>query len=85
MKQYFRNDKGYSYKIASNESEKLITFGINANDDNEEKNSKDITLYKSNCSSGYCKQDCYEYSDQQFALTNKCHFNIKRIIVYQLN
>ena len=45
---------------------------------------KDITLYKKDYSSGKCEQECYDYSGETYALTGKRHFNINRIVVYQL-
>jgi hypothetical protein len=78
-KRYERNDIGYSYWIGNDSNNLLMTFGITDNGD-----CKDITINKKDYSSGYCEQVCYNYNNEQFALTGKYHFNIKRIIVYQL-
>ena len=79
MKRYKKNETGYSYRIGNNSSDCLMVFGVN-----NDTYFRDITLHKKDYSSGYCEQECYEYSGEQFALTGKCNFNIKRIVVYQL-
>ena len=78
FKKYLKNETGYSYIIPNDSSDGLMAFGVNNN------RGKDITLYKKDYSSGYCEQECYEYSRQTFTLTGKCCFNIKRIVIYQL-
>ena len=79
-KKYERNNVGYSYWIGSYSDMILMTFGLNENIV-----CKDITLNKKDNSSGYCEQHCYNYNNEQFALCDKLNFNIKRIVVYQLN
>ena len=74
----FSNSNGYSYWIPEDSHKILITFG--STDDE----CKDITLNKQNYSTGYCEQFCFNYNNKKFALCDKYHFNIKRIIVYQL-
>ena len=37
-----------------------------------------------NYSCGYCEQYAFDYNGQQHALCGKTHFNVKRIVVYQL-
>ena len=78
-KKYQRNNVGYSYCISKDSYNLLMTFGMS-----KDSFCKDITLYKKDYSSGYCDQHCYNYNNEQFALTGKCYFNIKRIVVYQL-
>ena len=75
---YQKNDVGYSYWIPSDSTSILISFGTTG------LLCKDITLYKKDYSSGYCSQHCYNYNNEQFALTGKYWFNIKRIVVYQM-
>ena len=78
MKRYLKNENGYSYGFLSALNKNtLIVFG-----ESEDSKCNDIVLYKN--LSGYCKQVCYNYNDEQFALTGKRCFNTKRIIVYQL-
>ena len=79
MKQYLKNEIGYSYWIGDDSSDCFMVFGVS-----DDTNGRDITVYKKESSSGYCKQECYEYSREPFALTGKHDFNIKRIVVYQL-
>ena len=79
MKKYFRNEIGYSYWIADDLHNVLISFG-NGNDNL----CKDIVLYKKDYSSGYCEQKCYNYNGEQYSLAGKYWFDIKRIVVYQL-
>ena len=78
-KRYERNEKGYSYCIALKSHYCLMSFGM----DNSYK-CRDIALHKKDYSSGYCQQVCYNYSGEEFALTGKNWFTIKRIVVYQL-
>ena len=78
MKRFERNQTRYSYWIPDNSRDCLIAFGIKSGQ------GKDITLYKKEYSIGYCEQICYDYKGEQFALTGKMYFNIKRIVVYQL-
>ena len=79
MKRYLKNEIGYSYGIANDSQNVLITFG-NGNDNL----CRDIVLYKKDYSYGSCQQECYNYNGESFALTGKYWFNIKRIVVYQL-
>ena len=78
MKQYFRNEKDYSYYIPSHLTGYLMTFG------SSKSSFEDITLLKKEYSSGYCAVWCYDYQGESFALAEKQHFNIKRIVVHQL-
>ena len=78
-KRYERNANGHSYWIANDSQNLLIMIGVS-----DDKSARDITLYKKDYSSGYCRQQCYKYSGESFALIGKFHFNVKRIVVYQL-
>ena len=74
-----KNDIGYSYWISTDSDIALMSFGTTNN------TCKDITLHKKDYSFGYCCQHCYNYNNEEFALCGKYQFNIKRIVVYQLN
>ena len=69
---------GCSYWIGSDAHSILMSFGTIG------ELCKDITLHKKNYSYGYCTQICYDYGNESFVLTGKHWFNIKRIVVYQL-
>ena len=81
LKRFEKNQIGYSYWIRPDSSDLLMGFGMSE----DGKLSKDITLFKKNKCSGFCSQLCYDYNDEEFALCGKKNFNIKRIVVYQLN
>ena len=68
-----------SYKIETDNSNFLMAFGVN---DNQEM--KDLTLYKKNYSAGYCQKCCYSFGKGMNIMTGKMWFNVKRIVVYQL-
>ena len=78
-KRYFRNEKGSSCRI--NTDEKITSFGFGIGNDN---GLNDICIFKKECGEGYCQQECYDYQGESNALTGKSRFNIKRIVVYQL-
>ena len=74
-----KNGTGYSYWIPNDSHNYLMAFGMG-----DDKHGRDITLRKKDYSSGICRQECYDYQGERYALTGKLDFNIKRIIVYQL-
>ena len=80
MKKYFRNKTGSSCRISVDEKDTLFGFGVGNNDC-----FNDIFIFKKDYSDGYCQQECYDYKGESFALTGKGDFNVKRIVVYQLN
>ena len=51
----------------------------------KKKYGRDITMMKKDYSNGWSQHVYYNYyQGETFALTGKCNFNIKRIVVYQL-
>ena len=83
-KKYSIKNNEYSFTIETDNSPGLFSFG---GEDKGNKNYfKDICIYKKDYKSknNFCKQHSYEYYGEENALIGKQEFEIKKIIVYEM-
>ena len=79
QRKFNKKEQGYSYKILSNASFLLMGFGL------KDHTLKDLYIYTKDYScSGRCFQYAFDYGNEDHAFCGKTHFNVKRIIVYQM-
>ena len=72
--------KTMMYAICPNESHVLFGFGLDS-----QGIFKDLCVLKKDCSgSSCCQQYAFEYGKEKHALCGRNHFNVNRIVVYQM-